>query len=590
MNCERVDLLLGWIEDALDEGERRTVLAHLEECTSCTETVEAYREARDALQDLPVPRPSEEARARAYAAVLAAMEKDAAAPDAATDDAPRGTGGGDAARTRGDTPRGAGEGAAGGPILPWLRFVAAAAVLLLVASLWGAFRGEPGQAETASRAPAPADRAAEEERQRVEEARAAERSAPAPGEPAPRPAAPVPPAAPPAQDAALAAKTEDAEREEGTAPARRATAGRLADRSGQRARHHVPGDRSAEPPAEAKAREDDEIRDSALDQAPERALLARRLRALERQRARAKGESGDAPSGSLAGADQAGTEGGAVGRGRAEPEADLRADAEAGAVPPAGASGATPRASAPSARREQGKAAGPGGAPGPLGGEDAGEADDGLFAEEAFGAAAKEGQALEPPHARRGDGAGWIVEGPGRRRLYRLRAGRVLYVDLPPRAPDPSGLREPPLRAPRVLPAGPAASAGASGPFREADGRRDPEVARDLYALLSAELRALRRTGRGVGAAAPEARKKGPAPAAPRARTPKDRRAGAATPLVALRRDRLAALLRALGEELPPPGGADAEAALSALAERALRLERRRAAEQERRTAPATAR
>ena len=79
MDCERIDLLLGLVEDELDAAERASVEAHLEGCTVCTETVDAYRGTAGAVRDLPAPQPSEEARARAYAAVMELMAQDAPA-------------------------------------------------------------------------------------------------------------------------------------------------------------------------------------------------------------------------------------------------------------------------------------------------------------------------------------------------------------------------------------------------------------------------------------------------------------------------------------------------------------------------------
>lgn len=81
MDCDRNDLLIGLLEDALDPGERTAVEAHLEGCEACREVVEAYRGAAGALAGLDLPEPSEEATSRAYAAVLGAMEQDADAAD-----------------------------------------------------------------------------------------------------------------------------------------------------------------------------------------------------------------------------------------------------------------------------------------------------------------------------------------------------------------------------------------------------------------------------------------------------------------------------------------------------------------------------
>ena len=162
MDCERNDLLIGLLEDALDPGERVAVEAHLEGCEPCREVVRAYRDAAGALAALEPPAPSEEGAARAYAAVLAAMEADGHA-------APRAEGGGPPA---------------GGRLLRLGPLLAAAACLLVGVSLIlapVAFEGQSAQAPAASaagaeRAPAASEAvgAREDEAQLAESAFAAD--------------------------------------------------------------------------------------------------------------------------------------------------------------------------------------------------------------------------------------------------------------------------------------------------------------------------------------------------------------------------------------------------------------------------------
>ncbi len=88
MDCERTDLLLGWLEDALDPDERVAVEGHLAGCAACRDALEGYRATARALASLEAPAPSETARTSAYAAMLEAM--DDAASDPAPGAAPRG--------------------------------------------------------------------------------------------------------------------------------------------------------------------------------------------------------------------------------------------------------------------------------------------------------------------------------------------------------------------------------------------------------------------------------------------------------------------------------------------------------------------
>ncbi len=125
MDCTRSDLLLGLLEDELDEDERVSVEVHLEGCQACRETLEGYRSVRGTLQQLETPRPSEEARGRAYSAVLELMNQAAPAEPPAELAPPVEPPVELASPVR---PR--------GQIIPFLRYAAAAAVFLLVASLF----------------------------------------------------------------------------------------------------------------------------------------------------------------------------------------------------------------------------------------------------------------------------------------------------------------------------------------------------------------------------------------------------------------------------------------------------------------------
>jgi hypothetical protein len=153
MDCERTNLILGILADDLDDaGERAEAERHLEDCSVCQEALADYRGLAAALRELPPEQPTESARARAYAAVLEAMEQAAAdAPPAAGDEeqapvekagqllrlpspeAPQGSAVG--RRDAGAT----GLGGGGGVLLKFFQGVAAAACLLLAANLffWG---------------------------------------------------------------------------------------------------------------------------------------------------------------------------------------------------------------------------------------------------------------------------------------------------------------------------------------------------------------------------------------------------------------------------------------------------------------------
>ncbi len=163
MDCERNDLLLGYLdEDALDPSERAAVEAHLAGCAACREALDEYRSAAASLRDLEPPAPSEEARARAYAAVLEAVQ---------------GAGGGAVAGEGAEPERRAPTG--GGPLprrgllLRLAPALAAAACLLLVISL--AIR----ERRTHDTAAAPREPAAAAERLKEEPAAEVPADAPA---------------------------------------------------------------------------------------------------------------------------------------------------------------------------------------------------------------------------------------------------------------------------------------------------------------------------------------------------------------------------------------------------------------------------
>jgi anti-sigma factor RsiW len=166
MNCERIDLLLGWVEGELDESERVAVEAHLQGCAACTETAEAMRATGDAVGELPLPAPSAEARDKAYAAVMDLMAQEAPAEAPV---APR-----------------------RGIVIRFVQVAAAAACLLLTASfLFGPSSEAPGLAS----GPETMTKAADE---------AAERAPAADPAPSAMSSEPPPPAAPPPTQEAAA--------------------------------------------------------------------------------------------------------------------------------------------------------------------------------------------------------------------------------------------------------------------------------------------------------------------------------------------------------------------------------------------------
>lgn len=73
MDCDRADLVIGLLEGELDPAEKAEVEAHLQGCGACRETRDAYAATLSDLRALPAERPSPEAAARAYAAVVEAM-------------------------------------------------------------------------------------------------------------------------------------------------------------------------------------------------------------------------------------------------------------------------------------------------------------------------------------------------------------------------------------------------------------------------------------------------------------------------------------------------------------------------------------
>ncbi len=73
--CPRDELLAALELGALSPAEERDLHAHLPSCAVCREALEENRRAASALRAVVAPRPSKEARDRAYAAVLAAMER-----------------------------------------------------------------------------------------------------------------------------------------------------------------------------------------------------------------------------------------------------------------------------------------------------------------------------------------------------------------------------------------------------------------------------------------------------------------------------------------------------------------------------------
>lgn len=123
-DCERVDLLVGLLEpppgvpedDALTPEERTAAEAHLAGCARCRERLEGLRTSQGAVRGLTAAAPGDEARARASAAVLEAMDQAAPLPAPADDRPTRGGGG-------------------GGVVVAFAKIGAAAACLLIVAAL-----------------------------------------------------------------------------------------------------------------------------------------------------------------------------------------------------------------------------------------------------------------------------------------------------------------------------------------------------------------------------------------------------------------------------------------------------------------------
>jgi hypothetical protein len=77
---ERHDLLIGFLEGELDDDERELVEEELEGSSDAKDRLDAYRSLSAALSELEPPEPSAQAKDRAYAAVMAAMAEDSAAP------------------------------------------------------------------------------------------------------------------------------------------------------------------------------------------------------------------------------------------------------------------------------------------------------------------------------------------------------------------------------------------------------------------------------------------------------------------------------------------------------------------------------
>lgn len=155
MDCERADLLVGLLgaeddpaDDALTPAERVEAEAHVAGCATCREALAAYRDLAGALRTLPAAAdelPSPEAAERAYAAVLEAMRADAAA-------AASRPGAGGLRVLEGGRAADAREGRrAHRRPAAWLQGLAAAACLLIVATL-AFFRADDPSARL-SRAP-----------------------------------------------------------------------------------------------------------------------------------------------------------------------------------------------------------------------------------------------------------------------------------------------------------------------------------------------------------------------------------------------------------------------------------------------------
>ena len=146
MDCDRADLVIGLLEEELDPAEKAEVEAHLQGCGACRATRDAYAATLGELRALPAERPSADAAARAYAAVVEAM---ASASAVGSPVAPAAAPAGKVLAF--PAPRAQGRRAL------VIQLAAAAACLLLVVALVAPDR----QARTAARAPAPADAAPE---------------------------------------------------------------------------------------------------------------------------------------------------------------------------------------------------------------------------------------------------------------------------------------------------------------------------------------------------------------------------------------------------------------------------------------------
>ena len=195
--CPRDELLAALAADGLSPDEERELQAHLETCAVCREARDQNDDVRRVLRALPLPRPREAARERAYGSVLEAMS--------------RGKGGTGVARNAAPPPA---------PALatrrPFLRVVGALAAGVSVVAMAGLYVLGPSSREAASSAPiarapqaAPPEAAARRERANVSKTN--EETAQLPATPpadlldAPRDAeAPKKPSAP-AEDGALAA-------------------------------------------------------------------------------------------------------------------------------------------------------------------------------------------------------------------------------------------------------------------------------------------------------------------------------------------------------------------------------------------------
>jgi hypothetical protein len=73
--CPRDELLAALAADGLSPDEERELNAHLETCAVCREARDQNDDVRRVLRALPLPRPREVARERAYGAVLEAMSR-----------------------------------------------------------------------------------------------------------------------------------------------------------------------------------------------------------------------------------------------------------------------------------------------------------------------------------------------------------------------------------------------------------------------------------------------------------------------------------------------------------------------------------